>query len=86
MLVVDLRRPILDWDSEYQITKNNPNKIFQYVFMIIMVLALMYLAKILGELSVILSLGIQLLIFMFVFVIINVLTKKNIEKLFLKIN
>lgn len=86
MLVVDLRRPILDWDSEYQITKNNPNKIFQYVFMIIMVLALMYLAKILGELSVILSLGIQLLIFMFVFVIINVLIKKNIEKLFLKIN
>lgn len=86
MLVVDLRRPILDWDSEYQITKNNPNKIFQYVFMIIMVLALMYLAKILRELSVILSLGIQLLIFMFVFVIINILIKKNIKKLFLKIN
>lgn len=86
MLVVDLRRPILDWDSEYQITKNNPNKIFQYVFMIIMVLALMYLAKILGELSVIFSLGIQLLIFMIVFVIINVLIKKNIEKLFSKIN
>ena len=82
MLVVDLRRPILDWDSEYQITKNNPNKIFQYVFMIIIVLALMYLAKILGELSVIFSLGIQLLIFMFAFVIINVLIKKNIEKLF----
>ncbi len=86
MLVVDLGRPILDWDSEYQITKNNPNKMFQYVFMIIMVLALMYLAKILGELSVILSLGIQLLIFMFVFVIINILIKKNTEKLFLKIN
>ena len=86
MLVVDLRRPIMDWDSEYQITKNNPNKMFQYVFMIIMVLALMYLTKILGELSVILSLGIQLLIFMFIFVMINVLIRKNIEKLFSKIN
>lgn len=86
MLVVDLRRPILDWDSEYQITKNNPNKIFQYGFMIIMVLVLMYLAKILGGLNVIFSLGIQLLIFMTAFVIINILIKKNIEKLFFKIN
>lgn len=86
MLVVDLRRPILAWDSEYQITKNNPNKIFQYVFMIIMVLMLMYLAKILGEVNMIFSLGIQLLIFMVAFVIINVLIKKNIEKLFAKIN
>ena len=42
MLIVDLRRPILNWDSEYIVTKKNDNKIFQYVFMIIMILVLLY--------------------------------------------
>lgn len=85
MLVVDLKRPILNWDSEYQITKNNPNKIFQYVFMIIMILGLMYLAKILGEVNIICALGIQLLLFIVIFFIINILIKKNIKKLFSEI-
>lgn len=86
MLIVDLKRPILNWDSEYQITKNSPNKIVQYAFMIIIVLLLMYLAKILGEINIIYALGIQLTIFIIIFVMINIFVKRNINKLFSKIN
>lgn len=86
MLIVDLKRPILNWDSEYQITKNSPNKIFQYAFMIIMVLVLMYFAKILEKINIIYALGIQLIIFMIIFFIINILVKRNINKLFSKVN
>lgn len=86
MLIVDLRRPQINWDSEYEVTKNNQNKIFQYVFMIIMVLVYLYLAKVFNDLKVTAFLAIQLVIFAVVFIIINLLIKKNIEKLFEKIN
>ncbi|MCF0125892.1 MAG: hypothetical protein HUJ68_09120 [Clostridia bacterium] len=53
MLIVDIKRPILNWESEHEITKNNPNKIFQYFFMIAMIIIFMYFAKVLRDINII---------------------------------
>ena len=82
MLIVDLRRPILNWDSEYIVTKKNDNKIFQYVFMIIMILVLLYLANILKEININIAIIIQLVLFAGIFIIINILVKKKSKRLF----
>lgn len=85
MLLVDLRRPQLNWDSEYEITKNSSNKIFQYTFMIIMVLVYMYLAKVLKEVDMNIAILIELGIFAIAFFGINMFIKKKINKIFDKI-
>lgn len=86
MLVVDLKRPQFKWDSEYEITKGNSNQIYQYVFMIIMILTCLYFSKILKEMNINLALSIQLILFIIAFVVINAFIKKNIKKIFSKIN
>ena len=43
MLIVDLLKPKLDWDTEYAVLKQNNNKIFQYVFTVFIILLLIYL-------------------------------------------
>lgn len=85
MLLVDFRRPQLNWNSEYEITKNNPNKIFQYTFMIIMVLVLMYLGKVLKGINMTTVILIQLAIFACAFFIINFVIKSKINKIYDKI-
>lgn len=82
MLIVDLRRPILNWDSEYIVTKKNENKIFQYVLMIIMILVLLYLANIFKEININIAIIIQLILFAGIFMIINILVKKKSKRLF----
>lgn len=67
MLMVDVKRPQLNWDSEYEVTKNNPNKIYQYVFMILMVLVLLYISKVLEEIAITKFLIIQTIIFTIIF-------------------
>ena len=87
MLIIDIRRPNLNWDSEYTVIKRNPNKIFQYAFMIIMVLIILYMSKIFKqfELSTNVGLTIEILVFLVVFLIIDVLVRKNKDRLFNKI-
>ena len=82
MLIVDLRRPILNWDSEYIVTKKNENKIFQYVLMIIMILVLLYLANIFKEININIAIIIQLILFAGIFMLINILVKKKSKRLF----
>ena len=82
MLIVDLRRPILNWDSEYIVTKKNENKIFQYVLMIIMILVLLYLANIFEEININIAIIIQLILFAGIFMLINILVKKKSKRLF----
>lgn len=85
MLVVDLRRPNLDWDTEYSVVKKSDNKLFQYVFMIINVLFLVYLAKIFENINIIFALIGETVIFAFIFIIIDRSIKKWQNKLFNKI-
>lgn len=85
MLIVDLRRPNLNWSSEYVLIKKNENKIFQYVFMIIMILIFLYLSNILQEMNIHIAIVIQMMLFAIIFMIMNILVKKKINKLFNKI-
>ena len=51
MLIVDLKRPFLNWNTEYEVIKQNGNKLFQYVYTIVMVLLLMYFINIFDEIN-----------------------------------
>lgn len=46
MLIVDIKRPILNWKAEVEVFKQNDNKIFQYVWTIVVVVILMYIRKV----------------------------------------
>lgn len=85
MLIIDLKRPNLNWNSEYEVVKSNDNKSFQYGFMIIMVLILLYIGNILKEIDIKIGLLIELGIFALAFIIYNVIVKKKINNLFNKI-
>lgn len=85
MLILDLRRPYLNWTSEHSVIKRNDNKSFQYAFMIVMMLLLMYISTIFKELNATFILGIEIAIFATIFIILNIIVKKNINKLFNKI-
>lgn len=86
MVVIDLRKPYLNWNSEHSVVKKNDNKSFQYALTVIMILLYMYISSIFKELNVTLTLCLEGIILLFIFIIINVLIKKNIKKLFNKIN
>ena len=85
MLITDLRRPMLNWDSEQSVIKKNDNKVFQYFLMIIMVLIILYLANIFKNINLTLGIIIEIILFMIIFIIIDRLVKKNCKKLFNKI-
>ncbi len=85
MLLVDLKKPYLNWNSEHSVVKRNDNKSFQYALTIIMILIYMYLSNIFQELNVTLTLGIEIIIFMLAFIIIDRIIKRKSEKLFNKI-
>ena len=85
MLITDLRRPMLNWDSEQSVIKKNDNKVFQYFLMIIMVLIILYFANIFKNINLTLGIIIEIILFMIIFIIIDRLVKKNCKKLFNKI-
>ena len=86
MIVVDLRRPNLNWITETSALKNNKNKLYQYATTIIIILILIYLIKILKNVNIIMSLTIIIFSLFIILFIINKLIKNNINKLFKKIN
>lgn len=85
MIIVDLKRPNLNWTNETMAIKENSNKLFQYILTIIIILLLIYLNKIFYEINFILALILTLIIFIVIILIINLYAKKNIKKLFKKI-
>lgn len=86
-LVIDIKRPNLNWDSEYIVVKKNPNRIFQYALTIIMILFLMYMSKVCRSMGVNINIGliIEGIIFFTILIIIDKVIRKNINKLFDKI-
>ncbi len=85
MLMVDLRRPNLVWDTEYSVVKKSDNKFFQYAFMIINVLFLMYIANVFKNINILIMLIIETVIFAVIFIILDRCIKKWQHKLFNKI-
>lgn len=85
MLIVDLIRPKLEWDTEYAVLKQNNNKIFQYVFTVLIILLLIYLNKVLKGVNLDTSILVTGIIFAVIMTIINIFGKIKQNKLFEKI-
>lgn len=85
MVIVDLRKPNLDWVVETSPLKDNGNKLYQYVTTIIIVLLLMYFTRIFSNVNIIISLSCIIGILSVVLIGIIIYIKKNIDKLFKKI-
>ena len=85
---IDLQMPKLKWDSEYEILKNNKNKLLQYVLIILNILFLILIKNIFIESTMyLMNILIIIIIFLFLlFLIINLLIKKYSNKMFKKIN
>ena len=85
MLIVDLLKPKLEWDTEYDVLKQNNNKIFQYVFTAIIIFLLVYFSKIFKNVDINLSIILTGIIFIIFILIINIIVKIKQKKLFKKI-
>lgn len=85
MLLLDLKKPYLNWNSEHSVVKRNDNKSYQYALTIIMILIYMYLSNIFKEINVTETLIIEIIIFMTIFIIIDRIVKRKSNKLFDKI-
>ena len=85
MLIVDLKRPNLDWITEEAVVKKSDNKLFQYAFMIVNILMLLYIAKIFKEINLVMALCLELAIYVLIFIIIDRCVKKWQHRLFNKI-
>ena len=82
MLIVDLKKPNLDWITETSVLKDNKNKLYQYVLTILIVLMLLYFTKIFNNIDIKLSVSIISIIFIVTLIIILLYIKRNINKLF----
>lgn len=85
MIIVDIRKPNLDWTNIESITKNNNNKMYRYVITIAIVLIFMYFAKIFKNINYNISIIIMNFILAIILISINIYIKKNIRKIFNKI-
>lgn len=86
MIIVDLLNPKLEWDSEYEILKQNNNRYFQYAFTVIVILILVYLNKVLEDINLNLAIIITSIVFLFILIIELILIKIRENKLMKKIN
>lgn len=86
MLLIDFIRPNLNWDSEYEVIKQNNNKLFQYVLSILIILLFTYFSKIFDEINLNISYIIIITLLISINIIINLIIKKYISKIFEKIN
>ena len=86
MLTIDLKNPNLDWTTESSAINDRIKKLYQYVFTIIIIIVLSYITKILKGINIINSLIFITSIELITLITINLYIKKNINKLFKKIN
>ena len=80
MLIVDIKRPILNWKAEIDVFKQNGNKIFQYVWTIIVVVLLMYIKNIFKNLNIYIAILGTFIIFFIILFIINIYVTNQIKK------
>ena len=85
MLLIDLKNPNLNWANEESISKNNGNKLYQYVYTIFSVLILMYFSNIFENISFIISILSIVAILILILIFIKKYIKNNINKIFSKI-
>ena len=79
MLVVDIKRPIMNWNTEIEVLKQNGNKVFQYVWTIVVILSLMYSYNIFENVNIYIAILILSIVFTLVLWIFNIYVKKQIK-------
>lgn len=85
LCLIDLLMPKLEWDAEYDILKNNKNKLFQYVLIILNILLLVFVNDAFKKHSLDKSLAFFASVLIIIFVVFNILLKKYQTRLFNKI-
>lgn len=86
MIIVDLKRPKLKWDTEYAVVKQNLNMIWGFVFSIAVIVPLIIIAMVFTEINyIVIALGLIIAITCGIYFIKEYI-EKNQEKLFKKIN
>ena len=71
MIIVDLKRPKLKWDSEYEVAKQNLNLIFPMLLSMINIVIMVGLVYLLKDINVYIGLSILGILYILVTVIIN---------------
>lgn len=79
MLIVDIKRPIMNWNTEIEVLKQNGNKVFQYVWTIVVILSLMYSYNIFENVNIYIAILILSILFTLVLWIFNIYVKKQIK-------
>lgn len=85
MLLVDLKRPKLEWNTELSAVKQSQNKLFQYFFTIIMIIVIYLLSEVLKKINLNFSVIVLVILFSIVFIAIDRIIKIKENKLFNKI-
>ena len=86
LCLIDLLMPRLEWDAEYEILKNNKNKLLQYVLILFNILFLVFINKLFEKHNLNISLGVFAGLLICILIIFNVIINKYKNKLFKNIN
>ena len=79
MLIVDIKRPILNWKAEVEVFKQNGNKIFQYVWTIAVVVILMYIRKACETVNLYIGFLAIFVVFVLILFIVDKYVRKGIK-------
>ena len=81
MMIVDIKRPNLDWNAEIEVIKQNENKLFQYVWSIVTVVILMYTKNLFADnFNIYIAYIVLFAVFAILLILVNVYVKKQIDK------
>ena len=86
MIIVDLKRPKLKWDTEYAVVKQNFNMIFEFALSIAIIILLIPIGFIMAKISYIITAILFAIILVAGIYLIRKYIDKNQLKLFEKIN
>ena len=78
--------PRLEWDAEYEILKNNKNKLLQYALIVFNIVFLIFINNLFKKHKLDISLGVYAGLLIFILVIFNIIINKYKNKLFKNIN
>ena len=81
MILVDLKKPNLTWNSEHEIIKQNNNKVFQYVWSIIIIVFLANVSSSFNDLNIIISCLFFLIFFIVLLFIVLLIIKRKCDKI-----
>lgn len=82
LLLIDLQRPQLNNENEVSVLEQNDNKIFKYIVTVVICVILWYLSEATKELSLNMSILIEIIAFSIIFLILEIIISKKKDALF----